>query len=345
MTFFNKKTEVMQIQMTPYGRYLYSIGKFMPHSYEFVDDDILYKQSGSVEAQNLAHTRIINETPKLKINRAFQDEAPVVQSPPIVDTQREMVRRMNMRQANLYPIGRSSHSSDQIPQLQVTMLQGMISGSKMVYEVSASQNPLDGTGSLGGNIFIPQIDIDLNFTVSLKNTLDPVDDYTGDTVTSDILSNGNYIEMRYKSPIIHIKEFNSFYEKENFDFETYEVTGSSGDEILLPLTVEGEVSNIVNNILSGEEELDRFNDGDFQVYGFLQEDNSRDKLEYFFRIETDEDIPTEMLCQVINSLEINSQFLDEELICPDQRTDRFDIYNTRVTPDDLEDCDWWIIWP
>ena len=27
--------------MTPYGRYLYSIGKFKPHSYEFVDDDIV----------------------------------------------------------------------------------------------------------------------------------------------------------------------------------------------------------------------------------------------------------------------------------------------------------------
>ena len=40
MTFFNKKTEVMQIEMTPYGRYLYSIGKFKPHSYEFVDDDV-----------------------------------------------------------------------------------------------------------------------------------------------------------------------------------------------------------------------------------------------------------------------------------------------------------------
>ena len=59
----------MQIEMTPYGRYLYSIGKFRPHSYEFVDDDILYK-SGSSEDQESIHNRIINETPKLKINRA-----------------------------------------------------------------------------------------------------------------------------------------------------------------------------------------------------------------------------------------------------------------------------------
>ena len=54
MTFFNKKTEVMQIEMTPYGRYLYSIGKFMPHSYEFVDDDVMYKMSGSTETQESA---------------------------------------------------------------------------------------------------------------------------------------------------------------------------------------------------------------------------------------------------------------------------------------------------
>ena len=74
MTFFNKKTEVMQIEMTPYGRYLYSIGKFKPHSYEFVDDDILYKASGSTEAHEDIHQRILNETPKLKINRAFQKE-------------------------------------------------------------------------------------------------------------------------------------------------------------------------------------------------------------------------------------------------------------------------------
>ncbi|MGA0083105.1 MAG: hypothetical protein ACO3H5_05650, partial [Candidatus Nanopelagicales bacterium] len=96
MTFFNKKTEVMQIEMTPYGRYLYSIGKFKPHSYEFIDDDIVYKVEG--EAQEDAHNRIINETPKLKINRAFQDEAPQVVSPSVIDVKREMVKKMDHKQ-------------------------------------------------------------------------------------------------------------------------------------------------------------------------------------------------------------------------------------------------------
>jgi hypothetical protein len=62
-------------------------------------------------------------------------------------------------------------------------------------------------------------------------------------------------------------------------------------------------------------------------------------LEYYFDIEVDEAIPPEILCKAINNLEINNQFLDEEIICPDQRTDRFDIYATRVGPEDLEDCD------
>ena len=45
------------------------------------------------------------------------------------------------------------------------------------------------------------------------------------------------------------------------------------------------------------------------------------------------------ITRIVDKLEINSQFLDEELICPDQRTDRFDIYSTRIGPEDLEDCD------
>ena len=62
------------------------------------------------------------------------------------------------------------------------------------------------------------------------------------------------------------------------------------------------------------------------------------KLDIFFDIEIDSEIPPEDLCKAVQKLNINSQFLDEELICPDQRTDRFEIYATRVTPDDLEDC-------
>lgn len=339
MTFFNKKTEVMQIELTPYGRYLYSIGKFMPHSYEFVDDDIIYRISGSGEAQESAHVRVINETPKLKINRAFQEEAPMVESPPRITNQRVMVKKNDQKQPNLFPLGRSSYSSNGLPQMQVTMLRGLISGSQMSFSVFGGRQGFHSQTATGGEVLIPQIDVQFNFIASLRNQLNRRSrPQSNEVIRSSTLSNGKYVELSYTPPIIHLKEFNSFYEKENFDIEVFKVSGSHavGNETLIPLTIAGGATNIVNGMLvdnpSSDETESQFvlNSQDI----FLETES-----EFFFDIETDNEILNEILCQAINSLEINSQFLDEELICPDQRTDQFDIYSTRVTPDDLEDCD------
>jgi hypothetical protein len=313
MTFFNKKTEVMQIEMTPYGRYLYSIGKFKPHSYEFVDDDVVYKISGSTEAQEAAHTRIISETPKLKINRAFQDEAPQVLAPSRIEDKRVMVKKNNQRQADLFAMGKSSYSSDNAPSFQISMLRGEISGSQM-------------TTADSGSLFVPQIDIDFNIQATLKNELiEPNSGYSeGEGLTSNTFSDGNYVEILYDMPIIHIKEFNSFYEKENFEIEVFQVSGST----LTPLKNEKPMPLIVNDILIEENEEQS-----------IILERTQDFVQYFFDIEVDKEIDPIDLCKAVEKLEINNQFLDEELICPDQRTDRFDIYATRVGPEDLEDCD------
>ena len=330
MTFFNKKTEVMQIEMTPYGRYLYSIGKFKPHSYEFVDEDILYRASGSVEAQEAAHTRIISETPKLKINRAFQDEAPQVESPPTIDTQRFMRKTMNQKQNGLFALGRSSYSSERSPAFQVTMLQGGISGSQATFETNITEPTSEDKG---GVLAIPQVDIDFNFRATLKNTLNEniIDD---EIIRSKIFDDGTYAQINYTDPIIHLKEFNSFYEKENFEIEVFEV-GTQGQ--LLPLKMVKKTSAIVNGFLVDDDES--LNREPFFGSFFEENQETPTVVEYFFTIDVDEDIAPEVLCQAVDRLEINSQFLDEDLICPDQRTDRFDIYATRVGPEDLEDCD------
>lgn len=315
MTFFNKKTEVMQIEMTPYGRYLYSIGKFKPHSYEFIDDDIVYKVEG--EAQEDAHNRIINETPKLKINRAFQDEAPQVVSPSVIDVKREMVKKMDHKQNGLYALGRSSYSSDNCPSFQVTMLQGNITGSTTTYEILSSSALPDNTGS----IFIPQVEIDVNFIATLENTLNP-NTTIGGGLTSNTFDDGTFVDISYQEPIIHLKEFNSFYEKENFEFEVFSVNDSGELE---KLKMNKKMMSIVNDLLVDNVQT---------TNGLFEES----MMEYFFEIEVDEQIDPNELCAAVNKLEVNSHFLDEELICPDQRSDRFDIYATRVSPSDLEDC-------
>jgi hypothetical protein len=182
------------------------------------------------------------------------------------------------------------------------------------------------------SIFIPQIDIDFNVRATVKNELQ--EPSNGKQLISKTFDDGSYIELSYQEPIIHLKEFNSFYEKENFEIEIFRVL-DSGE--LFPLRLPQPSQRIINDILVLGDKGEARDEGDL----FFDENEYVDtrNLAYFFDIEVDSDIPREDLCKAIEILEINSQFLDEELICPDQRTERFDIYSTRVGPSDMEDCD------
>ena len=46
MTFFDQKTEVISLELTPYGRYLLAEGKLMPKYYEII---INKKSSNNIE--------------------------------------------------------------------------------------------------------------------------------------------------------------------------------------------------------------------------------------------------------------------------------------------------------
>jgi hypothetical protein len=69
MSFFNKKEEVMEIQLTQYGKYLLSKGKFKPVFYAFSDDEILYDISygeNKVELKEESFERIQENTIRLR---------------------------------------------------------------------------------------------------------------------------------------------------------------------------------------------------------------------------------------------------------------------------------------
>jgi len=312
MTFFNKKTEVMQIEMTPYGRYLYSIGKFKPHSYEFVDDDVVYKVSGSTEAQEAAHTRITSETPKLKINRAFQDEAPQVLAPSRIQDKRAMVKKNNQRQSDLFAMGKSSYSSDKAPGFQISALRGKIKESTIIEN---EEKP----------VFIPQIEMDfVIFADTMDSSVEPL---LESEYSSKLFDDGTYIDLSFNNIILDIKEFSSFYEKHNFEIEVF-ISKSSGQ--LQKLRHNKREERLVNGMLLENKNYNSSN------YEYLE---SNDMVNYYFDIDVDDEIATEEICEVIDKIEIINPLIDSDIECPDKRTDRFNIYGTRVSPEDLEDCD------
>jgi hypothetical protein len=68
VTFFNRKEEVIDLQLTQYGKYVLSKGRFKPMCYAFFDDDIIYDTAYSDEPKELAQDTFnrISTVPRLK---------------------------------------------------------------------------------------------------------------------------------------------------------------------------------------------------------------------------------------------------------------------------------------
>ena len=83
MEFFNRKEEVLDVELTQYGKYLLSIGMFKPAMYAFFDDDVVYDiqyqgnppndadANPSTENQKETEKRI-KETPRVKVQHSFK---------------------------------------------------------------------------------------------------------------------------------------------------------------------------------------------------------------------------------------------------------------------------------
>ena len=68
MDFFDPKSDVLEVKLTPWGRYKLSKGGFRPTWYTFSDEGILYNSefAGFSESQNSIQDRIQDSTPALK---------------------------------------------------------------------------------------------------------------------------------------------------------------------------------------------------------------------------------------------------------------------------------------
>jgi hypothetical protein len=317
MTFFNKKTEVMQVQMTPYGRYLYSIGKFKPHSYEFVDDDVIYKVSGSTEAQEAAHNRIVSETPKIRpiVSHTIVDNA-YDKNNLFIDEKREMNIRLNKPQSMISKLGNSSFSSNKTPSFQINMLKGKIKHSSKYQEKDNSY------------IQIPRVFLQSQVVAFLRDEL--LEPSFGRELVSSVNSSGEYYEVEYDDYLMELKEMGSFYEKENFEIEVF-MSGSDGN--YTKLKFENNKQLIRDGILeeARPQESETLLESEFAF-------DDPTYVNYYFDIDVDDEISKVEMCELVDQIEIIDPLLDDQIDCPDIRTERFDIYQTRVGPEDLEDC-------
>ena len=341
MTFFNKKTEVMKVELTPLGRYKLSIGKLKPHHYRFFDNNVIYdgKAIGISEVQNDADNRIRQETPILKQNpnitgvetsvKIIETDDITVQTEEFDLSQPNMVRqkqRKNKRDDHInqlvYNIGTIEPDSDMSPSFKVDAFRG---------ELSASSNRFYSSANIQTSS-IPQVDLRLHYKAYVTYSDELPTSFNFDLQTIGPFEDGSQIIIESQNPLLRIKEAHSFDEKENFHISAYRVfkQNATGSLVYEKMSFKKKSSPISNGLYVGDTPEDTD----------LAQQYDPDKVPYYFDLLVDKEISESDYCETIGDLKIRNIYLDDEVICPDQIDEQlFNIYESNVTPEDLEDCD------
>jgi hypothetical protein len=313
MKFFDRKEEVIDIQLTQYGKHLLSKGKFKPVYYEFFDDDLLYdiEYGNRIEIQNNSEDRI-KETPRLQVQYVFSDRER--EHKRILEEVRSKNQNVTdipapILQDRTYflsaPLGNSNLRTEYAPSWNVKVEEG---------EISGSVEPL--LSSLVSFIKIPQINMkEISFYASVGSRIPSGNeegaavsrgDLEGNvhklTLVSSEYEDGTYIDIKGSGILLTIEEENTFFEKENFEIEVFrvkEVSGSKNE--LTPLSFVKKPKRIVNNILLDDEEVKKS----------VSEEIDETFVEYYFDL-----------------------FVDDEIIEPERIKKKINLYDNKVTKED-----------
>jgi hypothetical protein len=312
MTFFNKKEDVLKIELTPYGRSLLSNGKLMPKYYAFFDDDIVYdiEYIGDTEGQDQIKDRILNETPRLRPQRDLTSmEDSIFSFEREQDSSRPYSKMAMHRLSD--PLGTADGTSDQAPSWNVVFLLGEIDS----VQTTTSQYDLKR---------IPQIETTMEYTMEIRNTRNdpPVRgaEVSQNIPTSDVMPDGTYVNLIDEQIICKILEEKGFLQKDGLEMEVFLYEGN--EDTPKKLKFMPKQKTIKDGMLI-EDDIQSVN-------------INPDYVEYWLNIEVDSEIPESEICKGISKLKSQDILIDHEVDCPDLEGVDFDIYRTRIT--DVEDC-------
>ena len=207
MTFFNKKEDVIKIELTPHGRKLLSQGKLMPSYYAFLDDDILYDgaQGGVSENNSQMKDRILSNTPYLKPQTNYKG---IDTSKSDADNKTEQATYLQQK------IGSNNTGEKRAAGWNITALLG---------EITSSVNALSGSSEATQPI--PQLEFDLNYTMSAGNAAELEISNQGllfnRNLPTIIKGDGSFVDIVPEQVLLNIFERNGFFHKDSYEIEVY----------------------------------------------------------------------------------------------------------------------------
>jgi hypothetical protein len=253
MTFFNKKQEVMDVQLTRFGKNLLSRGVFKPVYYQFFDDDIIYniERLGTTEDQNDAETRIKDgarmrtQHTSVGLETSFEDQKKLIAS-----GSRGTFLQLRRHAAPLekdkllkYPLANYKVASQNAPFFILKSLGANITGS-----LSYPQPIVNGIYKNRPEITIrPKTE----YTIDRRNIIPEPTDFVSDAetfldLTGDEIEflDGSKIKVTKENFIIDLEEFATSYGLDNFEIELYEETEPGSEQYVM--IQEEEIYNLIN---------------------------------------------------------------------------------------------------
>lgn len=299
MAFFDKKSEVISVELTQYGKYLLSRGKFKPAYYEFFDNDVIYdsEYGGITENRNNAQERIKNETPYSKPQYVFAGiETKLKEQINLKNKLKEVSKKktnnsvlesIQQTPEKIYfgtsPLG-TSNLDDTYPSLNIRTHTTKISSS-FTYKENDTHV-----------MQIPQVLLDTTYykTRVVFESEEPVPDQFLQQTLPYLIQNGltektfklyddqTYISVTPESIILELNEINSKDIGDNFEIEIFEVTSSNvtNKEIFIPLYFIDKKYN------KNEDNLTNDLGGNIEIYS--ADDPSL--VEYYLTVNADYDI-------------------------------------------------------
>lgn len=366
MKFFNKKEDVLDIQLTQHGKHLLSTGDLEPVYYAFLDDDILYdSEYGGVhdEPQNEVQPRIEENTPSLRTQYVFSGrEAAVKENNKRILSGAAKFGDAALQQtpdkhyATSAPLGKSDYGEEHMPAWEVKVLTGEISES-VPMKIGAHPNTK-----------IPQLNfktVVFETSTGVQSTGSVLDDFRQSLGADSGLENepnstewhpllefddGSYLAMEGGEILLEVNERNTPFTNENYEIEVFmiemtdqqgriiEPNATHGEETLVekltPLSFVKPWTNIINNVLVDD------------VPPPPEPDANPSYVEYFLDIETDMEIDDHVLCNAKPEARKTSVLSNEDQVCCPEQVEEADrgtdgLYEPLLTEDDPfgEDCD------
>jgi len=316
MEFFNQKEQVIDIQLTQYGKRRLSAGKFKPAFYAFYDKDVLYNSEfgGYSEVQNDSETRIKSETPRLTIQHNFIGVDTQIKEMTMIESKGNELDDLVKKQL-LQDVENKFFADN--TQIGTTKLDNRYNPSWDIkfYNDHLINATLQSTGS-GQVKRIPQLETELVYRAYATNDIDQLNIEVGEdyfTAAEDFFESeiefddGSILLAKDDFILLGIEEKNTNFYNENFEIEVFLEELDANNKIkLTPL-----------KFSTSEEDLS------LAVGQYLQ-------------FEFDEEIDDSILCKYVKEEDKKSLYVQQIFTCPDTIDDfqEMDIYDD----DDLGDA-------